>query len=396
MLLKETAEKNIVKTIHLMLFRPLPPEYRVEFEKLRFSKNNFRTFIVSLFLFFEQLFYGFFISNHGSPQQFIFFFSAVFMVAFISFSFYFEKRRPFKTGIIHQAYAVSLAWFGMIIALRRFIIIDFTEFYLPTVYIAVIYGIAVVFYMKFIQSILFYLLFAVMTILMIRVAHPSITNPVYIADICSNAFIAWMISYINYSNFVKDFRNQKTIEEKNRILLENNRHIAYMNDKLQELSVRDPLTGLFNRRKLDDILKREFEKSTRYGSDFSVIILDLDFFKQINDSYGHDRGDEVLKQIAEILSMNTRSTDECGRWGGEEFMLICSGIDLLETTKFAERLRSRIGLLTFDENGAVTASFGIATIRESGDIGRLLKLADQRLYSAKKNGRNRVGNGIIF
>jgi diguanylate cyclase (GGDEF)-like protein len=162
------------------------------------------------------------------------------------------------------------------------------------------------------------------------------------------------------------------------------------NRELEVLSVTDRLTGLFNRRKLDQILEEELIRSRRYAINFSVIIIDIDHFKHVNDTYGHGVGDTVLEGMAKIMRERTREADALARFGGEEFVMVCRHSGLAGSLTNAEKLREAIAAHDFPQVGHVTASFGVATCREDDDAASLLARADAALYQAKAAGRNRV------
>jgi len=163
------------------------------------------------------------------------------------------------------------------------------------------------------------------------------------------------------------------------------------NEKLELLSVTDRLTGIYNRLKLDSVLLAELNRSVRYEkSIFGVLILDIDHFKNVNDTYGHQTGDRVLISIAEILSDNVRTVDTVGRWGGEEFLIICPQTDKEGLLTVAENLRRTIELCDFDSAGKITASFGAAIYTDGDKISSIISRADEALYKSKENGRNRV------
>lgn len=162
------------------------------------------------------------------------------------------------------------------------------------------------------------------------------------------------------------------------------------NQALEILSVTDRLTGLANRRKLESTLQSEVLRARRYGKIFSIIMLDVDRFKNINDSFGHPAGDAVLTQLAGILRGNARETDIVGRWGGEEFLVICPESDLQVVTALAERYRIEMEQYDFGPVGQVTSSFGVTACQEGDDSQRLIQRADEALYRAKNAGRNRV------
>lgn len=162
------------------------------------------------------------------------------------------------------------------------------------------------------------------------------------------------------------------------------------NHALEILSVTDRLTGLANRRKLESSLQAELLRARRYDKEFSIIMLDIDRFKIINDTFGHQTGDAVLAQLAGLLRDNARETDIVGRWGGEEFLIICPETNLLVVTALAERYRQEMERTDFGPVGQVTSSFGVTAIQEGDDMQTLVRRADEALYRAKESGRNRV------
>lgn len=167
-----------------------------------------------------------------------------------------------------------------------------------------------------------------------------------------------------------------------------------LRDSLKNQAIRDPLTGLFNRRYAEETLARELLSAARKQTPLSVIFLDLDHFKRINDTYGHDAGDVVLQSLGTFLKTHTRGHDVACRYGGEEFLLVMADAPLEVARQRAEALREGIGSLAIEhktQSVAITASFGVAAFPDSGaDRDRLLKAADVALYEAKTSGRNRV------
>lgn len=163
-----------------------------------------------------------------------------------------------------------------------------------------------------------------------------------------------------------------------------------LKEKLEKLSTTDALTGLANRLKFDELLLDSIERVKRYKVSLSVIIFDIDYFKKINDTYGHLCGDDVLKMIAKIGKDGIRKSDLFARWGGEEFIILQPDIPANKAQIFAERLRQTIESHNFEKVGRVTVSFGVTDFKE-GDTGEsFIKRVDDALYLAKENGRNRV------
>ncbi|MCG7908982.1 MAG: sensor domain-containing diguanylate cyclase [Candidatus Thiodiazotropha taylori] len=160
--------------------------------------------------------------------------------------------------------------------------------------------------------------------------------------------------------------------------------------RLEKLSTTDALTKIYNRYKLDTVLSDEVIRSKRYGHALSLIIMDIDDFKLVNDAHGHHAGDLLLKNIAQILRDNIREADTLGRWGGEEFMVICPNTDLNGSILLADKLRAAIERYDLPRVMSKTASFGVASFYSGDECIDLVKRADSALYSAKNSGKNRV------
>jgi len=167
-----------------------------------------------------------------------------------------------------------------------------------------------------------------------------------------------------------------------------------LEEKLLKLAAYDDLTNLRNRRECTRIFDKQLELATRNNSELGMALFDLDFFKSVNDKYGHLAGDKVLKEISETLIGNLRNADYLFRWGGEEFLLLCPNTNKHEMFNLAEKLRIIIAQVTTDYHGhaiQITASFGIATFPEHGKSQQeLLLAADSALYTAKSKGRNSI------
>ncbi len=167
-------------------------------------------------------------------------------------------------------------------------------------------------------------------------------------------------------------------------------------EALREQATHDPLTGLWNRYALLETLSREQSRASREGTPLSVIMIDLDHFKQVNDTYGHQAGDAVLREAARRMQTGIRTYDQVGRYGGEEFLIVLPGTSEANAAHLAERLRGAIAAQPVTaERGlriAVTASLGVAAVEppEASDPASLIRRADEALYRAKENGRNRV------
>jgi diguanylate cyclase (GGDEF)-like protein/PAS domain S-box-containing protein len=172
------------------------------------------------------------------------------------------------------------------------------------------------------------------------------------------------------------------------------REVRALQDQLREQSVHDSLTGLYNRRYLDEFFDRELTRADRAGHPITVIMGDLDHFKGVNDSYGHLAGDEVLRRFASLMRRNSRSTDICCRYGGEEFLLVLPGVPQAAGVERAEKLRQVIEATPVRHDSsliAVTSSFGVASFPHDGRTADdVIAAADSALYAAKTRGRNQV------
>lgn len=165
-----------------------------------------------------------------------------------------------------------------------------------------------------------------------------------------------------------------------------------LNQALRTASITDTLTGIGNRRMLMESLKAELARTNRMKRTFSIAVVDIDRFKAVNDTYGHDAGDKVLTEIARTIETDMRDYDTCGRWGGEEFLVIMPEIAAPAAAQAIERLRNSIRALRVvigDHVVEVSASFGIAEYRADENLSALINRADAALFAAKRAGRNR-------
>jgi diguanylate cyclase (GGDEF)-like protein len=167
------------------------------------------------------------------------------------------------------------------------------------------------------------------------------------------------------------------------------KELAEKNRELATLSEIDPLTKLYNRRKIDQIMTHALNLASD-DSPLALILIDIDHFKSYNDRFGHAIGDKAIRQVAEILSRTARSNDSIGRWGGEEFLIVCQEANGEQAHILAERLRQAVEEKTTGQLQEMTCSFGVACYREGDQEANLLKRTDDSLYRAKAEGRNRV------
>ncbi|WP_157822479.1 GGDEF domain-containing protein, partial [Psychromonas sp. Urea-02u-13] len=154
--------------------------------------------------------------------------------------------------------------------------------------------------------------------------------------------------------------------------------------------ITDTLTQIPNRLFINNSFDLEFERCKRYQSNFSLILIDIDHFKQVNDNHGHNVGDDVLIDIALILKQNIRQLDLLGRWGGEEFLIICPETTLLQAEIVAEKIREIIEQFEFLEALKLTCSLGVTQSHSTDNKETIFQRADKALYTAKNSGRNQV------
>ncbi len=172
------------------------------------------------------------------------------------------------------------------------------------------------------------------------------------------------------------------------------RHDITHQKRLEELWVTDQLTGLYNRHRIDELWAYEIKRSERYQEDLSIILIDLDYFKAVNDNYGHLVGDSLLYNFATLLKSLCRKVDIPGRWGGEEFIVLLPSTKLSDAVLVAEKIRQSVEEKDFPEVGKITASLGVSSFEAGMTEEQLFKLADDALYRSKHRGRNRVEVGF--
>lgn len=172
----------------------------------------------------------------------------------------------------------------------------------------------------------------------------------------------------------------------------NEQHVAVraLNEAMTRLAHTDPLLAISNRRQLDASLAREVSRAQRHGQPLSVVVFDIDHFKQINDTYGHEAGDAVLKETARLVQSLLRGTDLLGRWGGDEFLVIAPQTSVFQAGALAERLRHGLAALVLEPSGGLSGTFGVAEYQPPETPDAFLKRADEALYASKQAGRNRV------
>ncbi|WP_312649620.1 GGDEF domain-containing protein [Aminipila sp.] len=379
--------------IHSFFHRIFLKENTEDFNKKKFMHNNACILALSVYLTIEQLYYGFYMSAFGGLICKIYYGTAFVMVIYAILSGYIQIKKIRRIQWFHKIYEISFGFFGFIVAIARALLVQNNIFALPTIYVAVIYGFAVFFYFSPTISFSIYCLTCASIIILLPVFQPEVIHITYVQDILSNNIIAWIASVITYERYVREYKSQQIISNKNKQLKAKTNRIEKKNKVLQYISNVDDLTNIFNRRKLNEILEIEYDKCKQSTREISLILMDVDLFKSINDTFGHNVGDEVLAQLGAILKNNVSQSDKAGRWGGEEFLIICPETESEDAFMLAEKIRKVIQNYDFKLEYNVTCSFGVATSIETDTITDLMLKADKGLYKAKEGGRNRVEEG---
>lgn len=200
--------------------------------------------------------------------------------------------------------------------------------------------------------------------------------------------VSLVLSFVGCSVFINTLIT--VFEKKNSDNQELMKKLTKANHNLEELSIRDSLTGIFNRRYLLKISEELIKDYERMNSQMSVLMIDIDYFKKVNDTYGHVFGDWVLVRVSEMIKEGLRGTDILARYGGEEFSVILPNTELKDATQIAERVRKHVASMRNRKGGAVTVSIGVAEYQPGQSMVELIECADKCLYEAKRRGRDRV------
>ncbi len=215
-------------------------------------------------------------------------------------------------------------------------------------------------------------------ILQFETQHSKKNGDIINVEIVANHVVHNDIQYL--VAFVRDITKRK----------EKEREILSLNKKLEKFANNDILTGIFNRSKFDDFLKQFLSEHKRYKKAFSFIMYDIDFFKKVNDVYGHKAGDNVLKEFVSITKKLTRESDIFARWGGEEFVILLPHTNLETAISVANKIRKAVEKHHFENIGNLTVSIGVVTVAENDTCESIFIRADKALYEAKNSGRNKV------
>jgi diguanylate cyclase (GGDEF)-like protein len=180
------------------------------------------------------------------------------------------------------------------------------------------------------------------------------------------------------------------VQERTNELKQANQLLEQEKSRLKKLSYTDQLTSLYNRYKIKELFDYEKKQIIRYKTELAIIIIDIDYFKTINDSYGHTVGDLILIELANLLQTIVRNSDVVSRWGGEEFVILAPKTNLEQARVLAEKIRHKIKSHHFSHDIHMTVSFGVTSFQENDTLERIILRADEALYKAKESGRDRV------
>lgn len=234
-----------------------------------------------------------------------------------------------------------------------------------------------------------------------KIVYFHVKTPWYYTNI---AYIVYLILFLlliyisgqiqsYYKNIVQQKKLKQEIEQRHLLeqkVKDRTKELHEKNKLLVKLSTTDQLTKLYNRVKLDETFENEINRASRYKKEFSILLIDIDFFKSVNDVFGHQVGDSVLVEFADIMKNSIRKIDILGRWGGEEFLIICPNTASKGAIALAENIRKKIQSHLFAVVGNKTVSIGVSTYMPDDTEEKMVERADKALYSAKNDGRNQV------
>ncbi|WP_243103604.1 MULTISPECIES: GGDEF domain-containing protein [unclassified Dehalobacter] len=361
-------------------FTVVPKENKDEFSRQLWKENFLKLIVIAgFFSICESLLLIFFSSTVVDVKISILIFISLSLLMLPLLIQVYRKCNVYRKEIIYcteVGYLIILLVFGCALS-----ILPQNELVSINPYIIAVFGLAAFIYLPPLTSLVLYSSIYLFFFLVIPYYQPND----YIVEILRiNAFImnlcAWIFSRMVFKIRLLSLIYKKEIETKNIILA--------------DLSVRDSMTSLYNHENIFLKLKEEIERAKRIDYPLSIIMMDIDDFKDINDRFGHQYGDNVIIRVAGILGQVCRRTDIIGRYGGDEFVIILPDTVTDEVLFLAERLRSKIALTDFREGIHITVSGGISELKEESPE-ELIRKADLQLYKAKANGRNRFEAGSL-
>lgn len=296
-------------------------------------------------------------------------------VAFICWKY--PLQRPGDARPYHY-YLVSIALFLTLGCMAMISCADVLISGSIAAYLGTIFAISAIFLLPNGFSVFLFLTHMAFMIFLLVSVTPNQAGSmrIQIVNVAAFTLVAMFMSRILFYYHLKDFRNRGLIR--------------IQRERLEELSRKDPLTQAANRRSFQDISRAEIARANRHRSSLSLVILDLDFFKSVNDTFGHCAGDTVLVEFSNIVRRNIREVDTFARWGGEEFLILSPQTSLQGMVQLAEKIRCVVEHHEFSHGSRVTASFGVTQYRAEEPWDDFIQRSDRALYMAKQKGRNRV------
>lgn len=360
----------------------IPSEYQREYINCTSRENFTRMLIIAALLVSVEPLIAVLSQKPGSVDYNISLGIAMFALIFIPILLYCKKNVERLPKIwlmtMQTLFFTGILIGGIILSLQ-----EQTTLASSSSYFLAVFTLAAFITIPPVVSLFLFLFFNIIFILLLPYyqVSPLLINTLNINTLSMTA-VAWILNQMVSRDKVTSFINEK-------IILEKNIELEKKNTALNELTMRDSMTNLLNHKNSLRRLKEEVDRAKRIQYPLSVAMIDLDNFKLVNDSYGHQTGDEVLIQVAKILSENCRNTDTVGRYGGEEFIIIMPDTNGGDAALLLERIQKRIQEKTFGEGIRITSSCGICELNGESVHG-ILKSSDMMLYEAKKKGKNRV------
>lgn len=370
---------------HKNLFIKIPENYKTEFAYQACKENIFRLMIVAGGLSVVELFVALFYEDYLSYSFYLSLGLSILCIIFFPILLYFNKninRLPIGWMTAIQTIFILILLFGGVM----WSILDQGAFASGNTFILCIFVLSALISIPPGEGIALFLFAYLCFYFLLPLSPYNSDNAEVIGTLRINGFcmslLAGIINRIVFKNQLQSFLQKKVIEEKNKELEQKNR-------ELTEMTMKDSMTSLLNHKSSFKRLKEEVERAKRIQYPLSVAMVDLDNFKLINDSHGHQTGDEVLIQVAAILKNSCRATDVIGRYGGEEFIVIMPDTNMQDAALLMKRIQENVKEAKFEKGVQVTLSCGISELKSETAHG-LIRSSDLMLYRAKKKGKDRV------
>lgn len=368
--------------LHQPYLSKIPSEYKREYIDVICRENFTRMIVIAVLLAIAEPLIAVFLQSPGSADFYNSMGIALFALIFLPVLYYFknntERLSKFWIMTMQTLFLTGILAAGILLSLY-----EQSTLASSSSYFLAVFTIAAFITMPPMISMVLFLISNIVFILLLPQFQ---TLPALISTLNINTLsmtgVAWILNQMVSRDKVKSFINEK-------IIMENNIELEKKNKELNEITMLDSMTNLMNHKNSLRRLKEEVDRAKRIDYPLSVAMVDLDNFKLVNDTYGHQIGDEVLIQVAQILSENCRVTDTVGRYGGEEFIIIMPDTNGRDASLLLERIQTSIEKTIFKEGIHVTVSCGISELNGESVHG-ILKSSDIMLYEAKKKGKNRV------